>query len=71
MSDGLEIEYSDFNPENATLNGDQLPQVVGIVIGGISSVLEVSNTRVLANPMQRIKSTRLTVIKQWRAAIDF
>jgi len=37
----LEIELSDFEAENATLNGDYLWQEVEIVIGGIPTVLEV------------------------------
>jgi hypothetical protein len=41
LSEGLEIELSDFEAENATLNGDYLWQVVEIVIGGVPTVLEV------------------------------
>jgi len=41
MSEGLEIELSDFEAENATLKGDYLRQVVEIVIGGVPTVLEV------------------------------
>ena len=41
LSEGLEIELSDFEAENATLKGDYLWQVVEIVIGGIPTVLEV------------------------------
>ena len=37
----MEIELSDFEAENATLNGDYLWQVVEIVIGGVPTVLEV------------------------------
>jgi hypothetical protein len=40
-SEGLEIELSDFEAENATLKGDYLRQVVEIVIGGVPTVLEV------------------------------
>jgi hypothetical protein len=36
----LEFELSDFEVENATLNGDSLWQVVEIVIGGIPTILE-------------------------------
>jgi hypothetical protein len=38
---GLEIEFSDFEAENATLKGDHLRQVFEIVIGGIPTFLEV------------------------------
>ena len=41
LSEGLEIELSAFEPENATLKGDYLWQVVEIVIGGVPTVLEV------------------------------
>ena len=41
LSEGLEIELSDFEAENATLKGDYLWQVVEIVIGGVPTVLEV------------------------------
>ena len=41
LSQGLEIELSDFKAENATLKGDYLRQVVEIVIGGVPTVLEV------------------------------
>ena len=41
LSDGLEIELSDFEVENVTLKGDYLWQVVEIVIGGIPTILEV------------------------------
>jgi hypothetical protein len=41
LSEGLEIELSDFDAENATLKGDYLWQVVEIVIGGVPTVLEV------------------------------
>jgi len=41
LSKGLEIELSDFEGENATLNGNYLPQVVEIVIQGVPTVLEV------------------------------
>jgi len=37
----LEIELSDFEAENATLQGDQLWQVVKIVIRGVQNVIEV------------------------------
>jgi len=40
-SEGLEIELSDFQAENATLTGDSLWQVVEIVIGGVPTVLEI------------------------------
>jgi len=42
LSEGLEIELSDFKAKNATLKGDYLWQVVEIVIGGVPTVLEVS-----------------------------
>jgi len=41
LSEGLEIELSDYDAENATLKGDYLQQVVEIVIGGVPTVLEV------------------------------
>jgi len=41
LSDGLEIELSDSDAENTMLKGDYLRQVVGIVIGGVPTVLEV------------------------------
>jgi hypothetical protein len=41
MSEGLELEISDFEAENATLEGDDLWQVVQIVIGGVPTVLVV------------------------------
>ena len=41
LGDGLEIEPSDFEAENAMLKGDYLPHVVEIVIGGVPTVLEV------------------------------
>jgi hypothetical protein len=37
----LEIELSDFEAENATLKGDDVWQVVEIVIGGVPTILEV------------------------------
>jgi hypothetical protein len=41
LSEGLEIELSDFEAKNATLKGDYLWQLVEIVIGGVPTVLEV------------------------------
>jgi hypothetical protein len=41
LSEGLEIEISDFDAQDATLKGDYLWQVVDIVIGGVPTVLEV------------------------------
>jgi hypothetical protein len=41
LSEGLEIDPSDFEVENATLKGNCLWQVVEIVIGGVSTVHEV------------------------------
>jgi hypothetical protein len=41
LSEGLEIELSVFESENATLKGDFMRQVVEIVIGGIPNVLEI------------------------------
>jgi len=37
----LEIELNNFEAENAMLNGDDLGQVVEMVIGGVPTVLEV------------------------------
>jgi hypothetical protein len=37
----LEIELSDFDAENETLNADNMWQVVQIVIGGFPTILEV------------------------------
>jgi hypothetical protein len=41
LSEGLEIELSDFDAENAMLKGNYLRQVVEIVIGGVPTILEV------------------------------
>jgi hypothetical protein len=41
LNEGLEIELSDFEAENATLKGDSLWKVVEIVIGGFPTVLKV------------------------------
>ena len=41
LSQGLEIELNNFEAENAMLNGDDLGQVVEMVIGGVPTVLEV------------------------------
>jgi len=41
VSEGLEIELSHFEAEDAMLKGDYLWQVVEIVIGGVPTVLEV------------------------------
>jgi len=41
VSEGLDIELSDFEAEDATLKGDSLWQVVEIVIGGVPTILEV------------------------------
>jgi hypothetical protein len=41
LSEGLEIELSDFEEENATLKGGYLRQVVENAIGGVPTVLEV------------------------------
>jgi hypothetical protein len=41
LSEGLEIELSDFEAENATLKGDFLWHVIEIVIGGVPTILEV------------------------------
>jgi hypothetical protein len=41
LSEGLEIELSDFEAENATLKGDYLRHVVEIVIGGVPTGLEI------------------------------
>jgi hypothetical protein len=41
LSEGLEIELSDFKTENATLKRDYLRQGVEIVIGGVSTILAV------------------------------
>ena len=63
MSEGWEIDLSDFVPENATLKGDYLWYGVEIVIEGVPTVLEVgfmylymSIGRVL---LQRSVSTKL------------
>jgi hypothetical protein len=37
----LEIKVSDFEAANATMKGDDLKQVVEILIGGVPAVLEV------------------------------
>ena len=41
LSEGLEIELSDFEAEDATLKGDYLWQVIETMIGGVPNVLEV------------------------------
>jgi hypothetical protein len=41
LSEGLEIELSDFEAENVTLKGDYLRQVVEIYIGGIPTILGI------------------------------
>jgi len=41
LSESFENEVSDFEADNATLKGDDLWQVVWIVIGGVRTVLEV------------------------------
>jgi ABC-type thiamin/hydroxymethylpyrimidine transport system permease subunit len=41
LSEGSEIELSDFEAEDAMLNGHYWWQVVEIVIGGVPTVLEV------------------------------
>ena len=41
LGEGLEIELFDSEPENATLTGDDLWQIVMIVIRGIPTGLEV------------------------------
>jgi len=41
LTEGLGIELSDFEPEDAKLKGDYLWQVVEIAIGGVPTILEV------------------------------
>jgi len=41
LSEDLEIKLADFETENATLTGDYLQQIVEIVIGDISTILEI------------------------------
>jgi hypothetical protein len=41
LSEGLDSELSDFEVENTMLQGDYLWPVVEIVLGGVSTVLEV------------------------------
>jgi len=41
LSEGLEIELSNFEAENATPKGDHLQRLVEIVIRGVQSVLEI------------------------------
>jgi hypothetical protein len=41
LSEGLEIELSQFEEENMMLNGDYLSQVVHIVIGDVPTVIRV------------------------------
>jgi len=63
LSEGLEIELSDFKAENATLKGDYLRQVVEIVIGGVPTVLEIRLMCMLMSlgrlPLQYSISTNL------------
>ena len=53
LGKGLEIELSDFEAENAMLKGDDLSQVVEIVIGGAPTVLEV-RLMFLTMPLSRM-----------------
>jgi len=41
LSEGLEVDLSDFEAEDATLRGDYMRQVAEIVTGGVPTVLEV------------------------------
>jgi hypothetical protein len=41
LSEGFEIELSDFEAGDATLKGDYLWQAVEIVIGGVPTIIEV------------------------------
>jgi hypothetical protein len=41
VTEGLDIELSDIEAEEVMLKGDYLQQVVGVVIGGVSTILEV------------------------------
>ena len=41
LSEGLDIDFSDFDAEDATQKGDYLWQVVEIMIGGVPTVLAV------------------------------
>jgi hypothetical protein len=41
LREGLEIQLSEFEAEDATLKGDYLWQVVEIMIGGVRTILEV------------------------------
>jgi hypothetical protein len=41
LSEGLDIELTDFEADNVTLKGDYLGQVVETVIGGVPTVLEI------------------------------
>jgi hypothetical protein len=41
MSEGVKIELSDFDAENAMLKRDYMRQVVVIVIGGSPTILEI------------------------------
>jgi len=41
LSDGLVIELSDFEAENAMLKGDYLRQVVEMEIGGVPTILGI------------------------------
>ena len=63
LSEGMEIELSDFEAEDAILRCDVLWQVVEIVIGGIPTVLEVRFMWSLMSPgrilLQGSESTNL------------
>jgi len=54
LSEGLEIEPSDFEAENATLGGDYLRLGVQIVIGGLPTVVEV-RLMFFCMPLRRIQ----------------
>ena len=73
LSEGLEIELSDSEAENATLNGDYLWQVVEIVIRGVPTVLEV---RLMCLLMSRSRilwqgSISMNLFDPMRHQVDF
>jgi hypothetical protein len=50
LSEGFQNELSDFQVKDATLKGDYLWQVVGIVIGGVPTIHEIRFMYLLMSP---------------------
>jgi hypothetical protein len=72
LSQGLEIELTNFEAENAMLNDDYFPQVVEIVIGGVPTFLEIC-VMCLLMPIGRILlqgSLSMTLFNPVRHQVD-